>query len=286
MSHTPSHDNQVLRIVLIEGLANVLVLTMKLIVGLSTGSLAVLADAVHSLTDVANNIVAWVVLRISSRPADKEHPYGHRKFETLLVFGLAALLSVLAFELAIQAIKKEPTEIISGGWELALMLTVLGVNISISTWERHWAKKLNSDILLADASHTFADVLTTIVVIIGWQLSAAGYPWLDKLCALGVAGLILYLAYTLFKRALPILVDEYAIDPELIINTAKSVNGVRDVKQVRSRWVGSMPVVDMVITVNPDISTEESHHIADKIEALLKNKHQIHDVSIHVEPDV
>ncbi|PWG74955.1 cation-efflux pump, partial [Enterococcus hirae] len=77
---------------------------------------------------------------------------------------------------------------------LILMLTVLGINIALSTWQRYWAKRLQSDLLLADASHTFADVLTTIVVIAGWQFSARGYPWLDTICALGVSALVIYLA--------------------------------------------------------------------------------------------
>jgi len=101
MDDKSQRDKQIQRVILIEGSANLIVLIAKLFVGLSTGSLAILADAIHSLTDVANNIVAWIVVRLSSLPADRKHPYGHRKFETLAVFGLAALLTVLAFELGI-----------------------------------------------------------------------------------------------------------------------------------------------------------------------------------------
>lgn len=277
-------DRQVLRIILIEGSANVVVLIVKLVVGLSTGSLAVLGDAVHSLTDVANNIVAWIVIRFSSMPADREHPYGHRKFETIAVFGLATLLTVLALELALNAIKRETTEIVSGHLELGLMFVVLVINISLASWQRMWSRRLKSDILLADASHTFADVLTTVVVILGWQLSAMGYLWLDTACAIGVAGLVLYLAYSLFRRAFPTLVDAYAIEPELLIRTIMSVDGVRAVRRVRSRWIGNDRAVDMVITVDPELSTGASHTITDDIEALLEKKHDVLDVSIHVEP--
>lgn len=277
-------DRKVRRIILIEGAANLLVLLAKLLVGLSTGSLAVIADAVHSLTDVFNNVVAWFVMRISSAPADLGHPYGHRKFETLAVFGLASLLVVLAFELALQAIRREDAEVISGGWELGVMFGVLVVNIGLSTWQRGWAKKLNSDILYADASHTFADVLTTVVVIIGWQLSAMGYVWLDRLCALGVAGLVFYLAYGLFKRVIPILVDESAIDPEKLIEVVGDVKGVREVTQVRSRWIGSDSAVDMIILVDPYLTTVESHVIADQIELALEEQFDVKDVTIHIEP--
>ncbi len=284
MSNNPKRDLQVQRVIVIEGLANATVLVAKLVVGITTGSLAVLGDAIHSFTDVANNIVAWFVIRLSSEPADREHPYGHRKFETLAVFGLATLLTVLAVELALHAINRDQVEVGEDSWALGVMLVVLAINIVVATWQRHWAKKLGSDILLADADHTFADVLTTIVVIGGWQLSARGYPWIDTACALGVAGLIMYLAWGLFKRVLPILIDEYAIDPEALRHSTESVPGVIDVRRIRSRWVGADPVVDMVITVDPDISAADAHVIADAIEDQLEETFKVHDISIHVEP--
>ena len=277
-------DRQVIRVIIDEGLANALVLLLKLVVGLMTGSLAVLADAVHSLTDVANNLIALFVIRISSQPPDREHPYGHRKFETLAVFGLATLLTVFAIELALHAWRREPTEIIQTSWGIGLMLFVLLVNVALATWQRRWAKRLNSDILLADASHTFADVLTTIVVIVGWQLSTMGYVWLDTLCALGVAGLVLYLAFGLFRRAVPVLVDGLAVDPELLEQVAGNVPGVIEIRRVRSRWQGSDRAVDMVITVDPSMSTRDAHDIADALEDTLSREFQINDVHIHVEP--
>ncbi|MDH5389344.1 MAG: cation diffusion facilitator family transporter [Gammaproteobacteria bacterium] len=282
--HSHQRDKKVQRIILIEGTANFVVLIAKLLVGISTGSLAILGDAIHSLTDIVNNIVAWFVLRLSSLPPDREHPYGHRKFETLAVFFLASLLVVLAFELAWHAINKDDSEIVSSSWELVIMLAVLAVNISLASWERMWARRLQSDILLADASHTFADVLTTIVVIIGWQLSAMGYLWLDRVCAIAVAGLIFYLAYSLFKKAKPILVDELALDPELLSNTIRSIEGVKQVKRVRSRWKGSDKAIDIIIAVDAKLSTDESHKIATEIESLIEDKFAVLDVSVHVEP--
>lgn len=270
--------------VVVEGLANLVVLLIKLAVGVMTGSLAVLADAVHSLTDVANNVIAFVVLRLSVQPPDREHPYGHRKFETLAVFGLATLLTVVAIELVLHALRREPTEIIQTSWGVGLMLGVLAVNISLATWQRRWARRLKSDLLLADASHTFADVLTTVVVILGWQLSTLGYQWLDTLCALGVAGLVLYLAWGLFRRAVPVLVDGLAVDPELLESFVRDVPGVEDIRRVRSRWQGSERAVDMVVTVEPSMSTRDAHDIADAIEAALAKEFQIDDVHIHVEP--
>ena len=286
MPQTEQRDAKVLKVILIEGLANFAVLRIKLLVGIATGSLAVLGDAVHSLTDVINNVVAWFVTRHSARPADSGHPYGHRKFETVAVFSLAALLAILAFELVLHAITRETTEIVTGHLELGLMIAVLLINIAVSTWQRIWAKRLNSDILLADAKHTFSDVLITASVILGWQLSARGWVWVwvDQICALAISGLILYLAYGLFKRTLPVLLDERAIEAERIRTVVQSVDGVHAVRRIRSRWIGPARAVDLVIEVDAQLSTSEAHEIADQVEAMLANRFNAQDASIHVEP--
>ena len=101
MKHSIQRDKRVRRVILIEGSANLLVLILKTIVGLSTGSMAILADAVHSLTDLTNNVIAWFVIHFSSLPADREHPYGHRKFETLAVFVLASILARISHQAAV-----------------------------------------------------------------------------------------------------------------------------------------------------------------------------------------
>jgi cation diffusion facilitator family transporter len=277
-------DGKVRRVIIIEGLANAAVLLLKLVVGVSTGSLAVLGDAVHSLGDVANNVVAWFVIRVSAQPPDRHHPYGHRKFETLAVFVLATLLTVLGVELALGALRREAEPTIGHPWALPLMLTVLMVNVALATWEGTWARRLRSDILGADARHTLADVLTTVVVIIGWQVSARGYPWIDTLCALAVALFVLGLAFGLFRRAVPILVDQVAVEPESISEAALSVPGVRRVKTVRSRSIGSSIAIDMVVTVDAGITTAKAHAIADGIEEELRERFAIDDVTIHVEP--
>jgi len=277
-------DKKVQQIILIEGLYNVVVLVLKLIVGLTTHSLAVLGDAIHSLTDVLNNVVIWMVMRVASKPADDDHPYGHRKFETMGVFALAALLVVLAVELILQTFRAETKEIISEPWGLGLMLLVLLLNISVSLWERHWAKKLESDILYADAQHTLVDVITTVLVIVSWQLSAMGYVWLDKLCAIGVACLVLYFAFILFQKVVPILVDGFAIDPEILSKAVFQVEGVKEVRQVRSRWIGDIKAVDLIIAVDEHLSIIESHDIAHDVEDMLVKHFNVADASIHVEP--
>lgn len=284
MQRSESKDRSVQTIIALEALANLLVLGLKAWVGLATGSLAILGDALHSLTDVLNNVVAWVVVRISAKPPDREHPYGHRKFEGLAVFFLATLLVVLAFELVTRALTREATAPTLYGPALVLMLTVLAINIALSIWQRYWARRLASDILLADANHTFADVLTTIVVIVGWQLSARGYLWLDTVCALGVSGLVLYFAYSLFRRVAPMLVDRIAIPPEELTAAISSIPEVRGVRRVRTRLIGQTRSADVIVAVGNSLSLKDSHQIADKVEALLEAEFGIEDMTIHVEP--
>ena len=279
-----NRDVQVRRIILIEGAVNMAVVAAKAVVGASTGSFAILADAIHSLADLSNNLVAWFVVRLSQAPADREHPYGHRKYEVLAVFGLAALLTVLAIEIALGAARRDSTLIGGGTWALGMMSTVLLVNIGLTIWQRRWAARLESIILRADADHTLSDVLTTIAVIAGWQVSIRGYPWLDTVGAFGVAGLVLYLAWGLFKKAVPVLVDEFAIEPEAISRAVVSVRGVQTVSRVRSRWVGSMGAVDLVVRVDPDLSTVASHEIADAVEDAVSAQFGIYDITVHIEP--
>jgi cation diffusion facilitator family transporter len=278
-------DRLVRRVIVVEGFANVCLLALKLVVGFATGSMAVRGDAVHSLTDVANNVLAWFVIGVSSQAPDREHPYGHRKFETVAVFALATLLTVLAIELALAALRRDSAPVADEPWALVVMLAVLCANVAVATWETLWAKRLGSDILHADARHTFADVLTTGVVIAGWQISARTHQWIDTACALGVACLILYLAYDLFRRATPVLVDRAAIPPEAVARTVASVAGVCQVVSVRSRWTGAGAAMDLTVTVDPTLSTRAAHEISEEIERIIAHHYAVEDATVHIEPD-
>ncbi len=279
-----NRDRQVERVLVREALANLAVMIAKATVGFHTGSIAILSDAVHSLADFANNIVAFVATRIASAPPDIEHPYGHRKFETLAVFGIATLLSVLAIEIILGALDRDPREVSTEGWGLALMLGVLVVNIVVAIWENRWARRLDSNILRADARHTVSDVLTTIAVIAGWQLAARGYRWLDALASLIVAAIILYLAYGLFRKAIPVLVERSIANAEALASVVSAVPGVQETRRVRSREGGSGPAVELVVSVDPNLSTADSHAIADEIERVIGEKFSVNDVTVHIEP--
>jgi cation diffusion facilitator family transporter len=275
---------QVKHVLLIEGCINLLITFTKLTVGFLTNSSAVIADALHSLTDVANNIMAWMAMNLAKTPADSDHQYGHQKYEQLAVFALAALLSIVAFEVFINALKRFGEEVEQSYIALGILIVTLLINIALTIWERHWAKRLDSDILQADASHTLSDVLTTLVVLVGWQLAAQGYYWLDTAFAIGVSAIIFYLAFKLFQRAIPILVDYSDVDPNAVSAAVNGVQNVNTVLRVRSRKMGKARVADIIVTVDPNLSTIDSHPIADEIETVLADKFHIQDVVVHIEP--
>ncbi len=277
-------DQKVLKILILEGLANVIVFMAKTTVGIYTGSSAILSDALHSLTDLFNNLFAFIALRVSSYPPDPNHPYGHRKFETLAVFVLATLLSVIAVEIIIRAFERIGNPILHSRWGLIVMCVVLVINIAISSWENYWARRLNSDLLNADARHTFSDVLVTIGVIVGWQLAARGYPILDFIFAVFISGLVFYLAYQLFRKSIPVLVDEAAVDQSKVAETIEQLEDVIKIERLRSRTIGHETFADVVVTVRANMSTEDSHKVADLIEEELLEKFGIDDVVVHVEP--
>ncbi len=278
-------SSQVLRVLIIEGVINTLMALIKLFVGILTNSTAIIADALHSLTDVANNVIAWLAMRVAAQPADENHPYGHTKFEQLAVFGLASLLAIVGFEVLINAFEHFGNPVEQSYLGLVILLVSLGCNIGLTLWEGRWAKRLNSSLLEADASHTFSDVLTTIAVIIGWQLSTLGYYWIDAVLAAIVAIIIFILAFRLFQKAIPILVDETHIDAKAVASEVnRNIEEVFEVSRVRSRHTGKGIYADITLLVDASMSTAKAHEVADRVEQLLADEFAVKDVVVHIEP--
>ena len=279
-----ARDRSVRGVLWVEAATDVALIVAKLSVALSTGSSSILADALHSGTDLANNVVALIALRLSAAPPDREHPYGHRKFEPLAVFVLASLLVVLGVQIALRALGGGGREIVHDTTSLVVMLGVFVSNIGFTVWEWHQARRLDSDLLRADARHTLSDVAVTASVITGWQLAARGWSWLDPLVTLGVGLLILWLAYGLFRRAIPVLTDATPRDPDDLRRVVRGVPGVREATRVRSRHDGTTLHVDVAVKVDPELSTRAAHEIADAIEQRLRSRFGAEDVLVHVEP--
>jgi len=278
------------RVLIIEGGVNLLLTLTKLVVGLLTHSSVILADALHSLTDLLNNVIAFVAIRISQKPADKSHPYGHQKFEYLAIFLLAVLLSVVSLELVLYAIEHHGNVVEQNVTGLVLLIVAIAVNFLLSRWQMRKASALKSELLAADAKHTFSDVLTSIAVLVGWQLAASGWYWLDTVFCLGVAVLVGHLAWELFQQALPVLVDakadDEALSAEVLSRHSASFEHITRVTDVRTRRMGEQVNADLTLLVSPDLTITEAHNLAHEFEDYLKTQVELDDVVIHIEPDL
>jgi cation diffusion facilitator family transporter len=280
---------QVRRVLLLTLLLNLTVMMIKAVVGWWTGSLSLLADALHSVTDSANNVLGLVASRFSSPQPDREHPYGHQKFEAVGALGIAAFLGIACFEILQGAVERilnpdQPPVKIEGA-ELWLLLLVLGINIFVAYYERQVGQKVGSPILIADAKHTMSDVWVTISVLVGllgiWWL---GFQWLDVVLSFPVALLVFRSGWSVLHDNLPWLVDEMAIAPEAIYDTVMATPGVINCHSIASRGiVGRQIFIEMHLIVNAS-DVKIAHDITEAVETQLEDRFGPARVLIHVEP--
>jgi cation diffusion facilitator family transporter len=288
LSRTARDRSRAVRRVLLGLLvANLVVVGAKLIIGLRTGSLGVLGDAVHSSVDAMNNVLALVVTWIAAREPDEDHPYGHEKFETLGALAIVVFLSITGFEL----VKGAFGRLSSGGAalhvsapQLAILVGTLGVNAAVSIFEARRGRDLGSQLLLADAAHTRADVFITIGVIVGVLAARAGLTFVDPIVALAIAVMIGMLAYGIVARSVPVLVDQFATPADTIRRAAESIDGVARAYDIRSRGTEQHRFTELTIAVAGDATVEAAHLLADAVEQRLRAELGFHDVVVHVEP--
>ncbi|TVQ47542.1 MAG: cation transporter [Gloeocapsa sp. DLM2.Bin57] len=289
-------DNRagVRKVLLITLFLNILVVLLKGVIGWITGSLSLQADALHSATDGASNVLGLVTNSLSSPYPDRDHPYGHQKYEAVGALAIVAFLAIVSFEIlqgAIKRIFEGITEVNIGPTELWILLIVLGINIFVTFYERSVGKRLGSRILIADAEHTMSDVWVTITVLAGligiWQGNALGFPqlqWLDVILSFPVAFLVFKSAWTVLKENLPWLVDEVAIAPESIYELVMQVPGVVNCHEIASRGVvGRQVFIEMHLIVKAE-DVETAHQITEEVERRLEQKYAPVRVMIHVEP--
>ncbi len=285
---------KVRQVLIITLILNIVVLLLKAAVGVITGSLSLQADALHSVTDSANNILGLVTNQLSSPIPDRDHPYGHHKFEGIGALGIAAFLGIACFEIVTSALNRmifggDPVRI--GGSELWVLIIILGINIFVAFYERKVGKKIGSNILIADATHTMSDVWVTIAVLFGligvWQSENWKLPILqslDILLAFPVAFLVLKSGWEVLKSNLPWLVDEMAIAPELIHQIVMEVPGVINCHNIASRGLlGRQVFIEMHLIVDSE-SVKTAHDITEEVEAKLEEKFPPVRILIHVEP--
>jgi cation diffusion facilitator family transporter len=282
-------DNRavVRQVLIITLLLNIFVMVLKAMVGTLTGSLSLLADALHSVTDSANNILGLVASRFALPQPDREHPYGHQKFEAVGALGIAAFLGIACFEIlegVVERIINGAQSVKISPWELWLLLIVLCVNIFVAFYERRIGRRVGSPILIADAKHTMSDIWVTITVIGGLTGVWLGFQWLDIVLAFPVALLVFWSGWSVIQENLPLLVDQMAIAPEVIHTISVSVPGVINCHDIASRGVlGRQVFIEMHLVVEVS-DVESAHSITEEVERRLEERFNPVRVLIHVEP--
>jgi cation diffusion facilitator family transporter len=266
---------------------NVAVLVLKAGLGFWTGSLSVLADALHSVTDSASNILGLVTNGLSSPVPDRDHPYGHQKFEAIGAIGIAAFLAIACFEILKGGVERlffKASPVQMSLPVLYLMLVVLGINILVAFYERRIGLQLGSKILIADAHHTMSDIWITLTVMVGLIGVEWGYQWLDVVLAFPVAVLVFRSGWMVLRQNIPWLVDEMAIAPETLQAIVEQVPGVINCHDIASRGlVGRQVFIEMHLIVAAD-DVETAHKITEAVEAELEDKYGPARILIHVEP--
>jgi cation diffusion facilitator family transporter len=269
-------------------LSNTLLIIMKLAIGLISGSVSIISEAIHSSMDLIAAIIAFLSVKVSDNPPDSRHPYGHGKVENISGVIEALLIFVAAIWIIIEAFKKlfgEKIELDSIALGSIVMLVSAIVNIIVSRRLYKVAHETNSVALEADALHLKTDVYTSLGVAVGLGLiMVTGINWLDPIVAIFVALFIIRESYQLLKRAFTPLLDTAWSDDE-IKKLEKTLERLEvSYHDLRTRVAGNYRFIDLHIQIPGDVSVGSAHQYCDKIENELTSNYENLVVTIHVEP--
>lgn len=266
---------------------NLLVALLKGGYGILTSSLSMSADGLHSLFDSSSNIIGLVGISLASRPPDREHPYGHAKFETFASVGVAVLLFATCFHLILEAFDRlqNPLPPQVTRLSFAIMAGTLIINIFVSAYENALGKRLKSSILVADSLHTRSDILASTGVILGFVAVKNGYPLADPAIALFICALIALTGLQIIRDSSRVLLDRAAIDERVIADLAGSIAGVGSCHNIRTRGPAGEVYIDLHIGVDPSLSIDEAHEVGKAVELTIKSRIEgVRDVVVHLEP--
>lgn len=282
------HYSKIRRVLVIVLILNWAVAAAKIIYGFITHCQSMAADGFHSFSDGASNIIGLVGIHLAGQPTDKDHPYGHRKYETLFSLGIAVMLFVVAFNLAKEGLKRiyNPAMPLIDIGSFAVMIVTLAINLYVMQYERRKGIALKSDILVSDAMHTRADILTSLSVIAALVFIKMGFPILDPIVTILISIFIAYAGFEIVKKSSDVLVDSAAIlDVNRIEDIVLSVKSVKTCHKIRTRGRPDDIHVDLHVQVSPDMHVDNAHKISYAIEeAIKKGIPEVTDVVVHIEP--
>ena len=259
----------------------------KLAFGYATGAVSIISDGFHSLTDSASNVMGLLAASAARKPPDLDHPYGHRKFETLAAAGIFVFLLLVVVEVVETAVGG-----LRGGaapqvslYSFVVMIATLIVNLAVVRYEAGQGRQLNSELLLADAAHTRSDVLTSCAVLLSLAAVWAGYPALDSIGALVVAVFIARTGYHIGLETSGILADRVVLDEDAIRGVVMSVPEVVGCHRIRTRGSFDHTFLDLHVWFKGDITLYEAHRLSHVVKDRLMERYpQIADAIIHIEP--
>jgi cation diffusion facilitator family transporter len=279
---------QVRKVLWIILFANLAVAILKICIGSLIRSASMTADGVHSLSDSSSNIVGLIGIKFASKPVDEDHPYGHKKFETLAGLFISAMLLFIGGKIIIDAVVRlfDPIAPNITGISLAALIVTVLINIFVCAFELVNGRRLKSDILISDSMHTRSDIYISVGVLIALIGIRLGLPIvIDPIVSLVVSGFVLHAAYEIFNSTSGVLVDRAVIDADQIREITMGFTQVRDAHKIRSRGREDDLHVDMHIVIEPDMRVEECHKLIHSIEKKIKEEvNQNIQVIVHLEP--
>ena len=270
-------------------IAAVGLVALKLVTGLLTGSLAFIAEAAHSGTDLVAALLTFYALRVAIRPADREHPYGHGKAEHLAALGEAAFLLLVSagivYESLLRLTGRNPHTVDAAWWAFAVLGVVLLVDVSRATVSWRASREHQSPALAANALHFAADFAGSLAVLVGLILVRAGYQRADAIAALVVAALVISAAVALMRSNVQVLMDRAPVDAsEAAREAILEAEPRAELRRLRVREAAGRNFVDAVLAVAPDAAVQQGHAVADSVEQAVRSALPGSDVTVHIEP--
>jgi cation diffusion facilitator family transporter len=278
------------RVLVIILALNLLVSILKIVTGLTSNSNSIFSDGLHSLSDGFNNVVGIIALSYAYKPADTNHPYGHKKFETMMSLFISVILLILAYQLFMRSVtsfNQVNSNIHISNLNIGIMLVTTIINVFVSKYEIRAGKQLDSSFLVSDAKHTLSDIYISISVIISLiGIKYFGLPkYFDNIIAIMVVIFIVRAAISIIKDAFNVLSDKKIIDATKIAEVACSFKEVKDVHTIKSRGFRDDPFIELHICVDPHMSIKDGHTLHHRIEKKIReNLLENADVNIHIEP--
>ena len=271
-------------------LVNILLTVLKLAAGILGRSQAMIADALHSFSDVIATGGVYIGFKIAEKPADKDHPFGHGNADTLAAVFVALILLLTGIYIGVQAFHIILHEEYHTPTNLALGAAILSIVIKelLFRYTLKIGRTIKSQAIIANAWDHRSDVYSSVAALIGIAGAKLGFVMLDPLAGLIIAGLIVRMAFHLMKTNVHILMDGTPDEVILkkVIETTNAVSGVVQTRETRIHPVGPRNIVNIKILVDRNLTVEEGHTIATRVkETLMKNHEEIKDVIVHVEPD-